>query len=136
MNWGCKNKLEIKSLPKTVSEILLSELEKIKALITPENGKIAHRVSLSNSPTKNYTIVQFVHRMTRDIRIENSHEKRYTSSDLDFGSATDAWVNEQLCPELKRLLGRLYRKRKTPTVSLSKSGMDSYSLGKLRNLAY
>lgn len=111
-----KNNIEVKGVPTAANENILSILgklgEQIGVPINPDDVEIAHRVPVPNNPTHKNIVVQFVHRMKRNVVLEKSRQKRITSKDLDFATSCPIYVNEHLCPELKRLLGQAVSHKK------------------------
>lgn len=68
--------------------------------------------------------------------LENSRKKIIMTKDLDFAGASPVYVNEHLCPEIKRLLGQAASKKEGSERSLFGFEMDRYSLEKLRTLLH
>ncbi|KAM7281728.1 hypothetical protein ISCGN_005991 [Ixodes scapularis] len=107
--------LEIKGIPKCDNEQLGTVLTQIGEIIgesiTHSDIEVCHRVPTRIAGESNI-IVQFLNRRKRDTVLEKAKKRRITSVDLGLSPALPVFVNEHLCPALKRLLGKaIGRKR-------------------------
>lgn len=66
---------------------------------------------LRNSDSPNI-VVQFAHVAKRNAVVEKVKKKRVNCADVGFSSRSPAFVNEHLCPTLKRLFGATVAKKK------------------------
>lgn len=107
--------IELKGVPTQASENIMGLLgkigEKIGEPIAPADVEITHRVPIPNSSEKNI-VVQFVRRAKRNAVLEKARRNRVKANDLGFAQSTSVYVNEHLCPELKKLLGQAVTKKK------------------------
>lgn len=107
--------LEIKGIPRVENEDVMNLISTIGELvgenIAVSDIDICHRVP-TRDPGKSNLIVQFQHRHTRDLILEKAKKKRITTTDLGFDTAAPVFVNEHLCPPLKRLLGMTQAKKR------------------------
>lgn len=73
--------------------------------VVPADLESVHRVPVATQPGNKNTVVQFAHRHLRDKFFEEGRSRRLHCSDLGFDTQAPVFVNEHLCPVLKRLLG-------------------------------
>lgn len=109
--------VELKGIPYNATENLIDTVikigEKVGVPLEEADFESVHRVPTSNLTKKN-VVVQFARRQKRDCFLENARAARLKCSDVGFDSEEPFFVNEHLCPELKRLLGQATaRKRET-----------------------
>lgn len=101
--------LEIKGLAKRDNEDLEAVLTQIGGLIgepiAHADVEVCHRVPTRIAGESNI-IIQFVSRRKRDAVLEKAKRRRITSGDLGVSPTVPVFVNEHLCPALKRLLGQ------------------------------
>lgn len=57
-------------------------------------------------------VVQFTHRAKRDCFLEKARKKRLTTEDIDLEPCTPIYINEHLCPAMKRLFGVVNGKKR------------------------
>lgn len=69
-----------------------------------------HRVPTRN-PDKTNIIVQFKSRAKRDITLRKAKKTKLTNLQIGLNSSNAVFVNEHLCPTLKRLLGMAIRRK-------------------------
>lgn len=110
--------VEIRNIPYHAGENLQGVLEnigrKIGEPITPSDIEVCHRVPVANSSVNKNIVVQFVHRGKRNVVLEKARQMRLKGSDIGMDSQAPFYVNEHLCPDMKRLLGKTTaRKRET-----------------------
>lgn len=106
--------LEIQGVVKKENEDLstiLSEIGKaIHEPISSSDVECCHRVQTRN-PEKTNIIVQFKSRAKRDAALKKAKKTRITNRDLGLESTCPVYVNEHLCPSLKRLLGMAVKRK-------------------------
>lgn len=109
-----RSNLEIQGVVKTEHESVASIVAKIgSAIREPINEsdiEVCHRVPTRNAEKTNI-VVQFRSRAKRDNVLTNAKSKRLTNNDLDLNSPAAVYVNEHLCPTLKRLLAMCVKKK-------------------------
>ncbi|KAH9382495.1 hypothetical protein HPB48_010919 [Haemaphysalis longicornis] len=102
--------IEVKNVPFVKGENLAETLEKlgeaISEPITPCDVDGCHRVPSKDS-TCPHIIVQFHSRSKRDTVLEKARKMRLSANDFGFTETTPEitpiYVNEHLCPQLKKL---------------------------------
>ncbi|KAM7281222.1 uncharacterized protein ISCGN_006116 [Ixodes scapularis] len=103
-----RHNLEVKGIPKTETESITDLIFQIGNLIgeqiTLTDIETCHRVP-TREVTKSNVIVQFQRRQKRDAVLDKAKKRKITCRDLGLPDATPVYVNEHLCPTLKRLLG-------------------------------
>lgn len=106
--------IEIKGIEEAPAENLTDTVCKLGALagvtIEPDDIEVCHRVPSKAKPSG--IVVQFAKRQKRDSLIEKARKLRLTNRDFGNSSAAPVFVNEHLCPILKRLLGMAVAKKK------------------------
>lgn len=107
--------LEIKGVLKRDAEVLPDVVRKlgesIGEPITRADIAICHRVPTRDTETTNI-ILQLVNRSKRDAILQKAKKKRLTNSDVGLDTNTPIFVNEHLCPSLKRILGKAIAKKR------------------------
>lgn len=106
--------IEIQGVEQTENENVVSILAKIGAAIREpiEESDIeaCHRVPTRN-PDKSNILVQFRSRAKRDVALKKAKKMRLKNSDIGLATPEPVYVNEHLCPSLKRLLGMAIRRK-------------------------
>lgn len=107
--------IEVKGIPVAENENLISTLRKLGEVIgepiDESDVGICHRVRTRERGKQNI-IVQFIRREKRDRVLASARVKRLTNEDLGLSDNAPVFVNEHLCPALKKLLGQaISRKR-------------------------
>lgn len=107
--------IEIKGAEYEQNEELKDVLKKmgdaIGEPISSDDIDVCHRVP-TKVENKTNIIVQFQRREKRDKVLEMSRKKRLTNAMLGLPTGSPVYVNEHLCPEMKRILGMaIARKR-------------------------
>lgn len=106
--------LEIQGVEKKENENVVEIVSKIGMAISEpisETDIVAcHRVPTRNSDKSNI-LVQFKSRDKRESALKKAKKMRLTNEDLGFESTLPIYVNEHLCPTLKRLLGMAIKKK-------------------------
>ncbi|KAH6946556.1 hypothetical protein HPB50_013971 [Hyalomma asiaticum] len=107
--------LEIKGVTEKPNENLVEVLQKIGEVVgetvTAEDIDVCHRVRTKQAGQTNI-IVQFQRRDKRDQLLQKSRKKRLTNPSLGLPTESPVFVNEHLCPEVKKMLGMaIARKR-------------------------
>lgn len=99
--------MEIKGVPIQPQETLIRLLGK---LCEPTNEPIAaadvevcHHVPVVSIPSGKNMIVQFTHRARRNSILENARRLCLTTTDLGLQAQVPVYVNEHLCPKLKKV---------------------------------
>lgn len=85
--------------------------EIIKEPITKLDIEACHRVPVANSDNGNI-IVQFKSREKRDATLRKAKKARLTNEHLELHNTEPIYVNEHLCPALKKLLGMTTRRKR------------------------
>lgn len=111
--------LEIKGVEEREHENIAALMEKVGEVleepIMASEIEVCHRVPTRNEGMSNI-VVQFKSRQKRDLVLEKARKKRITNHSLGVTTEPDesapVFVNEHLCPTLKRLLAStIARKR-------------------------
>lgn len=109
-----RSNLEIQGVVRKEHESVTSILAKIGSAISePINEtdiEICHRVPTRDAQKTNI-VVQFRSRAKRDNVLTKAKNRRLTNNDLDLNSPAAVYVNEHLCPTLKRLLAMCVKKK-------------------------
>lgn len=107
--------LEIQGVVKTENESVVAILstigDAIEEPISECDIETCHRVPTRN-PDKTNIIVQFKSRSKRDMTLKKARKAWLTNNSLGLGSSSPIYVNEHLCPTLKRLLSMAIRRKK------------------------
>lgn len=107
--------LEIKGIAVIENEDLHATLctlgELIGEPIDKQDVEICHRVR-TRELNKQNIIVQFVRREKRENVLAKARTKRLTNKDFGLSTDTAVFVNEHLCPTLKKLLGKATAKKR------------------------
>lgn len=107
--------LEIKGIPasddENLSHVLVKIGEAIGESISDSDIEVCHRVPTKNASQSN-VLVQFLSRSKRDAVLEKAKETRFSTQDIGYAQLSAVYINEHLCPELKRLLGMTVAKKK------------------------
>lgn len=108
--------LEIKGVPGRAGEGTSEIVKKIGSLLQEEINdndlEACHRVPVLGSPEMSNIVVQFAHVAKRNAVLEKARKKRLNCGDLDLASGGAIYINEHLCPTLKRLFGATVSKKK------------------------
>ncbi|KAH7945741.1 hypothetical protein HPB49_015062 [Dermacentor silvarum] len=107
--------LEIKGIVEKPNENLVEVLKKIGEVVGEPIARgdieVCHRVRTKKENQTNI-IVQFQRRDKRDEVLQKSRKKRLTNASLGLPTESPVFVNEHLCPEVKKMLGMaIARKR-------------------------
>lgn len=109
------NNLEIKGLPVAAQECLETTVQtlgnKPGIEISASDIDVVHRVPTKDKRKYNI-VVRFLSRKTRDKVLAMSMKKRLSTTNFNFEEDSPVYVNEDLCPELKILLGKTTQRRK------------------------
>lgn len=107
--------LEIKGVPVIANENLNETLrqlgEAIGEPIDTADVEICHRVRTRERGKQNI-VVQFMRREKRDRVLAKARSKRITNEDLGLSADSPVFINEHLCPTLKKLLGKTIAKKR------------------------
>ncbi|KAH6946776.1 hypothetical protein HPB50_015251 [Hyalomma asiaticum] len=108
--------IEIKGIPHERTEKLVDVLGKVgDALGEPikeQDIEVCHRVATRKAATEQSIVVVFNQRAKREKVLEKARKARINSNDLGFDKSQAIYINEHLCPQLKRLLGLAIVKKK------------------------
>ncbi|KAH9362837.1 hypothetical protein HPB48_015200 [Haemaphysalis longicornis] len=111
-----KKNLEIKGVPQNDKESLIEVLSKVGEAIgepiTEQDVEICHRVPVRNDSSDPNIVVVFQRQQKRDAVIRKAQKARFNTEDLGFASKQPVYVNEHLCPKLKKLLGMTIAKKR------------------------
>lgn len=99
---------EDEDLVQTVCQLGTSLEQNVK----PDDIEIVHRVKTRDDQAPANIVVRFKSRSKRDALLEKAKKTRLTMTDLGHSSNTPIYVNEHLCPTLKRLLGMAIEKKR------------------------
>lgn len=107
--------LEIKGVASTPNENLVQILgrvgDRLGEPIEAGDIEVVHRVQAKGSSDSN-VIVQFLRRSKRNAVLDKARKKRLSAADLGAGSSGPVYVNEHLCPVLKKLMGMTVQKKR------------------------
>ncbi|KAM7290537.1 uncharacterized protein ISCGN_027158 [Ixodes scapularis] len=110
-----RHNIEVKGIPKTetdnVNDLVFKLGDLIGEQIALSDIEACHRVP-TRDPTKSNVIVQFQRRQKRDSVLEKAKKKRITCQDFGLPETSSIYVNEHLCPALKKLLGMAVSKKR------------------------
>lgn len=109
------NNLEVKGIPngtaQNINQLISTLCEVIGEPITKADVEACHRVPTADREKSN-VIVRFQNRNKRDCVLEKAKKKRISCRDLGLSTEAPVYVNEHLCPYLKRLLGMTVSKKR------------------------
>lgn len=107
--------IEIKGVPVAENESLPDILDiigrSVEESITADDIEVCHRVPCRGTSQSNI-IVQFCSRTKRDSVLEKARKKRLSTTDFGFRQQAPIFLNDHLCPALKKLLGTAVAKKK------------------------
>lgn len=102
-----RSNLDIKGVVQAVGEDVTAVVCKIGAVIgepiVADDIEVCHRVPTRDADKTN-VIVQFRSRQKRDSVLEKARKSRLRNSQIGINDESPIFVNEHLCPALKRLL--------------------------------
>lgn len=111
-----KYNIEIKGVEKEENEDLMKVVCQVGTTlnepVTPSDIEICHRVKPREESACPNIVVQFRNRSKREALLQKARKARLSNKDLGFSTNTPVYVNEQLCPALKKLLGITVAKKK------------------------
>lgn len=106
--------VEVKGIPEVANEKLPDIVKKLGVVVLENlsEGDIeaCHRVPRRDGGCANI-VVQFSSRTKRDTFIEKGRKKRVCTTDLGFRESSSVYINEHLCPTLKKLLGQVIARK-------------------------
>lgn len=94
----------------SVSEILSKVGSAINEPIADSDIEACHRVPTRNAD-RSHIIVQFKSRTKRDAVLKKAKKTRLTNNDLGLENTAPVYVNEHLCPALKKLLAMAVKRK-------------------------
>ncbi|KAH8042675.1 hypothetical protein HPB51_025307 [Rhipicephalus microplus] len=107
--------IEVKNVPFVEGERLTRVVQKIGEAVgesvKEDDIEICHRVTAKDASCP-HIVVQFNNRSKRDAVLEKAKKLRLTTADIGFPGKTFVYVNEHLCPQLKKLLGQTVARKK------------------------
>lgn len=111
-----KKNVEIKGVPQNDRESLVEVLGKVGNAIgepiTEQDVEICHRVPVRNDAADPNIVVVFQRQAKRDAVIQKAQKARFNTEDLGFQTKQPVYVNEHLCPKIKKLLGMTIAKKR------------------------
>lgn len=106
--------IEIQGVSQEKDENVFDIISKIGSVIeepiTEADIEKCHRVP-TRRPGKTNIIVQFKSRAKRDAALQKAKKARFTNKDVGIDNTNPIYVNEHLCPALKRLLGMAIKRK-------------------------
>lgn len=109
-----KTNLEIQGVVKKEGECVAEIVTKIGTVIgeaiTAADIETCHRVPTRNAEKSNI-VVQFKSRAKRDSVLHKAKKMRLNNQNLDLENPAPVYVNEHLCPTLKRLLAMAVKRK-------------------------
>lgn len=109
-----KTNLEIQGVVKTENKCLSDPLSKLGSTINEpiaaSDLETCHRVPTRSGDRTNI-IVQFKSRAKRDSVFHKARKMRLTNTDLGLEGSSSVYVNEHLCPALKKLLAMAVKRK-------------------------
>lgn len=100
----------IKQDGESVAHLVSMLGEAIKEPITESDIETCHRVPTRNSDETNI-VVQFKSRSKRDTALRKARKMRLTNKDVGLEDTAPIYINEHLCPALKKLLGMAVKRK-------------------------
>ncbi|KAH7948969.1 hypothetical protein HPB49_003653 [Dermacentor silvarum] len=111
-----KCNVEIKGILQADREDLVKTVCQVGVLVNesliPDEIEVCHRVKGRNDSELPNIIVQLKSRAKRDSFLKKAKKMRLSMSDLGHTSSSSIYINEHLCPALKRLLGMTIQRKK------------------------
>ncbi|KAH7933768.1 hypothetical protein HPB49_016969 [Dermacentor silvarum] len=111
-----KCNVEIKGILQADREDLVKTVCQVGVLVNepliPDEIEVCHRVKGRNDSEPTNIIVQLKSRAKRDSFLKKAKKMRLSISDLGHTSSSSIYINEHLCPALKRLLGMTIQRKK------------------------
>lgn len=108
--------LEIKGIKEEKNENLTSILSHIGTAlnepVTANDIEVCHRVQTRNENASPNIIVQFKHRAKRDSLLQKARKVRLSTTDIGWPEENPIYVNEHLCPTLKKLMFKTTERKK------------------------
>lgn len=102
--------------------------------IRDDDIQVCHFLTVLGNPESTNIVVRFVHVKKRNMVLKKTKKRRLNCADLDLASTSPLFVNEHLCPALKRLCGALVAKKGSAVRCMYEPGMEKCSLGKQNRL--
>lgn len=110
-----RSNLEIKGLVETANEDVTELVSKIGTAIGEPiiagDVEVCHRVP-TREEGKSTVVVQFKSRSKRDAVLEKARKNRIKNSNVGIPNESPIFVNDHLCPPLKRLLAQAIAKKR------------------------
>lgn len=93
-------------------ESIVAEIGRlIEEPISSSDLEACHRVP-TRKPDKSNIVVQFKSRAKRDVVLKKAKKHRLVNNDIGLETQTPIFVNEHLCPALKKLLGAAIQRKR------------------------
>lgn len=106
--------VEVKGIPEIANEKLPDILKRLGDVVSEDISEAdidaCHRVPRKDGGCAN-VVVQFRSRTKRDAFIEKARKKRVCTTHLGFPDRSNVYVNDHLCPTLKKLLGQVIARK-------------------------
>lgn len=93
-----------------VADLLAKIGDAIHEPITEQDIETCHRVP-TRIPDKTNIVVQFRSRAKRDVTLRKARKARLSNKDIGLHTTEPIYINEHLCPALKKLLGMTTKRR-------------------------
>lgn len=108
--------IAVKGIPQEMYESLIGVLGKVGDVlgetIRKEDVEACHRIPARNSDSDPNIVVVFHSRTKRNVFLNKARKHRLTTSEIGFSANQSVYINEHLCPQLKKLLGMTIAKKK------------------------
>lgn len=108
--------LEIQGVVQQADESIPSILSKIgdaiSETISENDIERCHRVPARDNHKRGNIIIQFKSRAKRDIALAKAKKTNLTNKDLGFDDSETVYINEHLCPTMKKLLSLAKKQKK------------------------
>lgn len=77
-----------------------------------EDIEVSHQIPARNSASDPNIVVVFHSRAKRDVVHNKARKHRITTNEIGFSANQSVYINEHLCPQLKKLLGMAIAEKK------------------------
>lgn len=108
--------IEVKGVPQVANESLEGILSKVGDLIgepiRKDDIEVCHRLPTRSADSDPNILVVFNNRAKRDAIVERARKSRFTAADIGYTKKQPVYINEHLCPRLKKLLGMTIAKKR------------------------
>ncbi|KAH9367059.1 hypothetical protein HPB48_021835 [Haemaphysalis longicornis] len=111
--------IEVRGIPHETTENLEDILSEVGGAlgepIQKDDVEMCHCVPTRNTAedcTEQNIVVTFSRRAKRDAIVEKARKTRLTADDIGYTTENPVYINEHLCPQVKKLLGMTIAKKK------------------------